>query len=207
MIWESPLQFYRQICNIMAILTVYTELLDNTLSGARIIDMGTQRSCACFVLPKDKVAEVGAKHKWVKQHSFYILLGTHPNTGKRTGYVGETNDFTHRVIDHKQKKEYWDTALVFISKSNEIYKMLKNVARIIDYPDPEEIELKGWIVRSFDANGIDIKDDALTLLLEYIGDDQARLSQEIDKLSSYVGKGGTIRKEDIKLLVPKNINN
>ena len=100
-----------------------------------------------------------------------------------------------------------DATNTIINQSNEIYKMLKNVARIIDYPDPEEIELKGSIVRSFDANGIDIKDDALTLLLEYIGDDQARLSQEIDKLSSYVGKGGTIRKEDIKLLVPKNINN
>lgn len=100
-----------------------------------------------------------------------------------------------------------DATNTVINQSNEIYKMLKNVARIIDYPDPEEIELKGWIVRSFDANVIDIKDDALTLLLEYIGDDQARLSQEIDKLSSYVGKGGTIRKEDIKLLVPKNINN
>lgn len=100
-----------------------------------------------------------------------------------------------------------DATNTVINQSNEIYKMLKNVARIIDYPDPEEIELKGWIVRSFDANGIDIKDDALTLLLEYIDDDQARLSQEIDKLSSYVGKGGTIRKEDIKLLVPKNINN
>lgn len=100
-----------------------------------------------------------------------------------------------------------DATNTVINQSNEIYKMLKNVARIIDYPDPEEIELKGWIVRSFDANSIDIKDDALTLLLEYIGDDQARLSQEIDKLSSYVGKGGTIRKEDIKLLVPKNINN
>ena len=100
-----------------------------------------------------------------------------------------------------------DATNTVINQSNEIYKMLKNVARIIDYPDPEEIELKGWIVRSFDANGIDIKDDALTLLLEYIGDDQARLSQEIDKLSSYVGKGGTIRIEDIKLLVPKNINN
>ena len=77
-----------------------------------------------------------------------------------------------------------DATNTVINQSNEIYKMLKNVARIIDYPDPEEIELKGWIVRSFDANGIDIKDDALTLLLEYIGDDQARLSQEIDKLSS-----------------------
>ena len=111
----------------------------------------------------------------------------------------------------KYLKNPCDSTLLIIDATNtvinEIYKMLKNVARIIDYPDPEEIELKGWIVRSFDANGIDIKDDALTLLLEYIGDDQARLSQEIDKLSSYVGKGGTIRKEDIKLLVPKNINN
>lgn len=106
----------------MAILTVYTELLDNTLSGARIIDMGIQRSCACFVLPKDKVAEVASKHKWLKQHALYILLGVHPATGKRIGYIGETNDFTHRVLDHKQKKVYWDTALVFISKSNEIYK-------------------------------------------------------------------------------------
>lgn len=76
----------------MAILTVYTELLDNTLSGARIIDMDTQLSCACFVLPKDKVAEVGEKHKWVKQHAFYILLGVPPTTGKRMGYIDETND-------------------------------------------------------------------------------------------------------------------
>ena len=113
-------------------------------------------------------------------------------------YLKNPCDSTLLIIDATNTK---------INQSNEIYKMLKNVARIIDYPDPEEIELKGWIVRSFDANGIDIKDDALTLLLEYIGDDQARLSQEIDKLSSYVGKGGTIRKEDIKLLVPKNINN
>lgn len=106
----------------MAILTVYTELLDNTLEGARIIDMGTQRSCACFVLPKDKVSEVAVHDKRLKQHAFYILLGTRPNTGKLFGYIGETNDFSHRVNDHKQKKEDWDTALVFISKSNEIYK-------------------------------------------------------------------------------------
>ena len=68
-----------------------------------------------------------------------------------------------------------DATNTVINQSNEIYKMLKNVARIIDYPDPEEIELKGWIVRSFDANGIDIKDDALTLLLEYIVKNLVRL--------------------------------
>jgi hypothetical protein len=32
----------------MAILTVYTKLLDKTLEGARIIDMGSTKSCECF---------------------------------------------------------------------------------------------------------------------------------------------------------------
>lgn len=113
-------------------------------------------------------------------------------------YLKNPNDTTILMIDA--------TNLV-IHQANEIYKMLKNVARIIDYPDPEEIEIKGWIVRSFDASGIDIKDEALNLLLEYIGDDQPRLAGEIDKLTSYVGKNGTIRPSDIRLLVPKNVNN
>lgn len=113
-------------------------------------------------------------------------------------YLKNPNDTTILMIDA--------TNLV-IHQANEIYKMLKNVARIIDYPDPEEIEIKGWIVRSFDASGIDIKDEALNLLLEYIGDDQPRLAGEIEKLTSYVGKNGTIRPSDIRLLVPKNVNN
>lgn len=113
-------------------------------------------------------------------------------------YLKNPNDTTILMIDA--------TNLV-IHQANEIYKMLRNVARIIDYPDPEEIEIKGWIVRSFDASGIDIKDEALNLLLEYIGDDQPRLAGEIEKLTSYVGKNGTIRPSDIRLLVPKNVNN
>ena len=100
-----------------------------------------------------------------------------------------------------------DATNCVIQQANEIYKVLRNDARIIDYPDAEEIEIKGWIVRSFTSNNIEIKDDALNLLMEYIGDDQPRLSQEIAKLASYVGKGGTIYQSDIKLLVPKDMNN
>lgn len=114
----------------------------------------------------------------------------------------------------KYLKNPVDTTVLFIDatncnihQANDVYKTLRNVARIIDYPDPEEIEIKGWIVRSFDSNNIDIKDDALNLLMTYIGDDQPRLSQEIDKLTSYVGKGGTIYASDIKELVPKDISN
>lgn len=104
----------------MAILTVYTKLLDKTLEGARIIDMGSTKTCECFVLPRDLVAEVGKKHKELNQYAFYILLGKDKN-GNPQAYIGETNDFTNRVNDHKQKKDWWDTALVFVSKANEIF--------------------------------------------------------------------------------------
>lgn len=104
----------------MAILTVYTKLLDKTLEGARIIDMGSTKSCECFVLPRDKVAEVGKKHDQLRQHGFYILLGK-DREGRKMAYIGETQDFTDRAKDHNQKKDFWDTALVFVSKANEIF--------------------------------------------------------------------------------------
>jgi hypothetical protein len=104
----------------MAILTVYTKLLDKTLEGARIIDMGSTKSCECFVLPRDKVAEVARKQPHLQQYGFYILLGRDANM-KPMAYIGQTYDFTNRVNDHKQKKDFWDTALVFVSKSNEIF--------------------------------------------------------------------------------------
>ena len=104
----------------MAGLTVYTKLLDKTLEGARIIDMGSTKSCECFVLPRDMVAEVGKKHPVLHQHSFYILLGK-DNFGRNMAYIGETQDFMDRVIDHKQKKDFWTIALVFVSKANEIF--------------------------------------------------------------------------------------
>ncbi len=104
----------------MAILTVYTKLLDQTLDGARIIDMGSAKTCQCFVLPRDGVTDVAKKYPNLKQYAFYILLGQ-DKTGKQMAYVGQTNDFTNRVVDHKQKKTFWDTALVFVSKANEIF--------------------------------------------------------------------------------------
>lgn len=104
----------------MAILTILTRLLDNSLEGARIIDMGTTKTCQCFVLPRDGVIDVSKIDHTIKQYAFYILLGE-DKTGKPMAYFGQTNDFTNRVIDHKLKKAFWKTALVFVSKINDIF--------------------------------------------------------------------------------------
>lgn len=39
----------------MAILTVYTKLLDKTLAGTRIIDMGSTRTCQLYVIPREQL--------------------------------------------------------------------------------------------------------------------------------------------------------
>lgn len=94
-----------------------------------------------------------------------------------------------------------------INPTNEIYKTLKNLALIINYDDSQEIELKGWVIRSFSSYGIEIKEEAINLFMEYLNNNQLRMEQEINKLIDYVGKSGTITVQDIKLLIDKDISN
>ena len=55
-------------------------------------------------------------------------------------------------------------------QNNDIYKALKNFAMIINYSDSEEIEVRGWVVRTLATHNIEIKDDALVLFMEYLND-------------------------------------
>lgn len=103
----------------MAILTVYTKLLDKSLTGARIIDMGSTRTCQLYVIPREQLPLV-SREKLLHQYCFYILLGQ-TSDGMSKAYIGQSNDFLHRVKDHQSKKVFWDTALVFVSKANEVY--------------------------------------------------------------------------------------
>lgn len=103
----------------MATITIRTQLLNQTLDGARIIDMGSTKTCLCYVLPYDEVAEV-SKEKLQNKYAFYVLLGKDSN-GKNKAYIGQTNDFFKRSNDHKLKKHWWNKALVFVSKAQEIF--------------------------------------------------------------------------------------
>ncbi len=99
-----------------------------------------------------------------------------------------------------------DATNMNISNTNEIYKVLKNTAFIVNYDNTEEIEIKGWIIRTLAINNIEITDDALTLFLEYLNNDQIRMEHEIDKLISYGSVDGIITKQDIQTLVSQDIN-
>ncbi len=100
--------------------TIHTELLDGSLEGARNIYMGSNSTCHLYVIPRDRISLADSIADISGQPAFYILVGQEV-VGKPKAYIGQTTDFTNRKNDHKQKKDWWDTALVFISDNHKIY--------------------------------------------------------------------------------------
>lgn len=93
-----------------------------------------------------------------------------------------------------------------INPTNEIYKTIKNVALIINYDESQEIELKGWVVRSLASQNVEIREEALNTFMEYLNNNQVRMEQEINKLINYKGSGSVITVNDIKTIVDKDLS-
>ena len=101
-------------------ININTILLNGSLDGPRKVDMGVSRNCIMFVVPRDSLTTI-AKESLLHQHCFYVLLGI-DDEGRPKAYIGQSYDFTSRVKDHLAKKAFWETALVFVSKTDEIFQ-------------------------------------------------------------------------------------
>ena len=102
--------------------TIHTELLDGILEGARNIYMGANSTCHLYVIPRGEISLANTLSDISGQPAFYILLGEGEGPDDRAkAYIGQTTDFANRKNDHMQKKDWWDTALVFISDNHKIY--------------------------------------------------------------------------------------
>ncbi|MCQ2195021.1 MAG: GIY-YIG nuclease family protein [Paludibacteraceae bacterium] len=90
--------------------TIHTELIDGTLLGARNIYMGANSTCHLYVIPRDEINIANS----------IIDIAGQPAL-KPEAYIGQTTDFANRKNDHVQKKDFWKTALVFVSDNHKIY--------------------------------------------------------------------------------------
>ena len=73
-----------------------------------------------FVIPRSNLAYLNEQEKLHKP-AFYILIGEDEAT-KPQAYIGETENFKERVKDHDSKKAFWQKALVFVSKDEDMTK-------------------------------------------------------------------------------------
>ena len=73
-----------------------------------------------FVIPRSNLTYLNEQEKLHKP-AFYILIGEDEAT-KPQAYIGETENFRERVKDHDNKKVFWQKALIFVSKDEDMTK-------------------------------------------------------------------------------------
>lgn len=99
--------------------TVTTYLVDGDPKGTRYAFI-SNKICQMFVVPRSNLDYLD-KQKKLHKPAFYILIGEDENA-KPKAYIGETENFKERVKDHDQKKNFWQKALIFVSKDADMTK-------------------------------------------------------------------------------------
>ena len=99
--------------------TVTTYLIDGDPKGTQYSFI-SNKICQMFVIPRSNLAYLNEQEKLHKP-AFYILIGEDEST-KPQAYIGETENFKERVKDHDSKKAFWQKALVFVSKDEDMTK-------------------------------------------------------------------------------------
>jgi len=101
------------------------------------------------------------------------------------------------VILISEKKE--------ISSNDLLFKFLKKKAKDQEFKLLKGAGLKNWAKKELEKYKTEIRPEALERLIDFIGSDLWRFSNEIKKLVNYKNKKGKISKEDVELLVKPKI--
>ena len=86
--------------------------------GIRIAEI-TTRIVQVIEVPRSLLQEF-IKMPESGQVALYVLIGDEGNGTDPEVYVGQTGDLRMRFVSHNQKKDFWQRALVLISRTNSL---------------------------------------------------------------------------------------
>lgn len=95
---------------------IQTFLPDGTLEGIRIVEL-SESQIKAFVIPRIKLNDAN-KRPELKQPALYLLI----NSSENQLYIGESENFSHRIKTHDQGKVFWDVAIAIVSSTNNLEK-------------------------------------------------------------------------------------
>lgn len=95
---------------------IQTFLPDGTLEGVRIIEVSDSQIKA-FVIPRLHLKSIKDRSELLRP-SLYFLV----SADESLGYIGESENFFHRVKNHDQNKDFWDVAIAIVSTANNLEK-------------------------------------------------------------------------------------
>ncbi len=104
-------------------------------------------------------------------------------------YFESPSKSTVLIFAYKYKK---------FDKRSRVYKILKKKAVIFESQGVKEYQLGGWITNYINDKEYQITAKATALLVEFIGNDLSRISNELEKLFILVPKGEQINEKHIE---------
>jgi DNA polymerase III subunit delta len=87
-----------------------------------------------------------------------------------------------------------------LSASSPLLKAAQECGQVLQCTLPKGAALESWIKKRAQGAGVKIQAEAVTLLADFIGNQLRLLANELDKLATYVGAGGTIEASHVRLL-------
>ncbi len=99
--------------------TITTYLIDGDPKGTQYVFISNSL-CKMYIIPRPNRAILDDREE-LQKPALYVLLGEDDNA-KPKAYIGETENFRERVKDHESKKTFWQRALVFVAKDENITK-------------------------------------------------------------------------------------
>ncbi len=98
--------------------TITTYFINGNPKGIKSVFM-PNRTCQCLVVPRNEEQIKNARERdELNTPSLYLLL----KNDVKKAYIGESENFNERVIDHHRNKEFWTEAVVFVAKDKSINK-------------------------------------------------------------------------------------
>jgi len=94
--------------------TIQIFLPEGNPHGIKIAEI-TSRTVLAILIPRQQLTEA-AKREELNGVGVYMLFGQ--SDAKPQLYIGETENCLNRLKEHHVKKEFWTTALVFVSKTH-----------------------------------------------------------------------------------------
>ena len=87
--------------------------------GVRIVDRMNWTGRG-YIIPRDRWGEVKARPE-VTRPGVYILIGYEPDelgNDRPVAYIGQTDNLRSRIESHDLKKDFWETATLFLSAND-----------------------------------------------------------------------------------------
>lgn len=126
---------------------------------------------------------------------------------RRVVLIRDADSFVsaHRGVieDYLQSPPRTATLILIVSswpRSTRLYKLVEKIGRTFSCVSPER-GVRKWMANVAGKRGRKISPEAVELMIEWLGNDLAILSGELEKLSLYVGCRETITADDVSTMV------